>query len=177
MEKAYFEIRFKQSDSSSDAVSKTLTVAQLVQTFFLYWWNRKCYISVHARRLRRNLPRARRIYPSGTFPYQLTLCSWVPLERPQVVQPLGSSQHFMEPEGSLPRSQEISTCTYPEPDQSSPQHSILSLKGPSKCYLSTYVSVFLVVSFPLAFLPITYTRSSSPPFVQHVPPTSSSSTI
>jgi hypothetical protein len=34
----------------------------------------------------------------------------------------------MEPEGSLPRSQELSTCIYPEPDQSSPQHSILSLK-------------------------------------------------
>jgi hypothetical protein len=33
------------------------------------------------------------------------------------------------------------TCTYPEPDQSSPQHSILSLKGQSKCYLSTHVSV------------------------------------
>jgi hypothetical protein len=26
----------------------------------------------------------------------------------------------MEPEGSLPSSQELSTCTYPEPDQSSP---------------------------------------------------------
>jgi hypothetical protein len=26
------------------------------------------------------------------------------------VQPFGSSQHFMEPEGSLPRSQEPSTC-------------------------------------------------------------------
>jgi hypothetical protein len=37
------------------------------------------------------------------------------------VQPLGSSQHFMEPEGSLPNSQDLSTCTYPEPDQSSPQ--------------------------------------------------------
>jgi hypothetical protein len=31
-------------------------------------------------------------------------------------------------------------------------------------------SVFLVISFPLAFLPITYTRSSSLPFVPHVPP-------
>jgi hypothetical protein len=37
----------------------------------------------------------------------------------------------MEPEGSLPSSQELSTCIYPEPDQSSPQHSLLSLKGPS----------------------------------------------
>jgi hypothetical protein len=41
--------------------------------------------------------------------------------------------------------------------------------------ISNYVSVFLVVSFPLAFLPITYTHFSSPPFVPHVPPTSSSS--
>jgi hypothetical protein len=38
------------------------------------------------------------------------------------------SQHFLEPEGSLAHSQELSTCTYPEPDQFSPQHSI---KGPS----------------------------------------------
>jgi hypothetical protein len=32
------------------------------------------------------------------------------------------SQHFMEPEGSLPSSQELSTCTYPETDKSSPEH-------------------------------------------------------
>jgi hypothetical protein len=30
------------------------------------------------------------------------------------------SQHFMEPEGSIPNSQQLSTCSYPEPDQSSP---------------------------------------------------------
>jgi hypothetical protein len=41
------------------------------------------------------------------------------------------SQHFMEPEGSFSHSQLLSTCTYPKPDQSSPQHAILSLKGPS----------------------------------------------
>jgi hypothetical protein len=41
------------------------------------------------------------------------------------------SQHFMETESSLPSSQELSTSTYPEPDHFSPQHSILSLKGPS----------------------------------------------
>jgi hypothetical protein len=35
----------------------------------------------------------------------------------------------MEPEGSLPRSQELSTCTYPELDQSSSKYSFLSLKG------------------------------------------------
>jgi hypothetical protein len=55
------------------------------------------------------------------------------------------SQHFVELEGSLPRSQELSTCTYPEPDQSSPHHPIPSLQ----CYTLTYVLVFLFVSFPL----------------------------
>jgi hypothetical protein len=33
----------------------------------------------------------------------------------------------MEPEGSLPSSQEHSTGPYPEPDQSNPSHTILSL--------------------------------------------------
>jgi hypothetical protein len=33
-----------------------------------------------------------------------------------------ASQHFMEPEGSVPKSQELSTCSYPEPDQSNPHH-------------------------------------------------------
>jgi hypothetical protein len=35
--------------------------------------------------------------------------------------------YFMEPEGSLPPSQERSTATYPEPHQSNPYHPILSL--------------------------------------------------
>jgi hypothetical protein len=38
-----------------------------------------------------------------------------------------TSQHFMEPEGSLLYSQETSTGPYPEPDQSNPYHPILSL--------------------------------------------------
>jgi hypothetical protein len=36
------------------------------------------------------------------------------------------SQHFMEPEGSLPCSQEPSTGHYPEPDLSNPYHPILN---------------------------------------------------
>jgi hypothetical protein len=32
----------------------------------------------------------------------------------------------MELEGSIPNSQELSTCPYPEPDQSSPHHPILT---------------------------------------------------
>jgi hypothetical protein len=38
-----------------------------------------------------------------------------------------TSQHFMEPGGSLPRSQEPSTGPYPETDQFSPYHPILPL--------------------------------------------------
>jgi hypothetical protein len=38
-----------------------------------------------------------------------------------------TSQHFMEPEDSSPCSEEHSTGPYPEPDRSSPHHSILSL--------------------------------------------------
>jgi hypothetical protein len=34
----------------------------------------------------------------------------------------------MEPESSLPPSQEPSTGAYPEPDQSNPHHPILSLQ-------------------------------------------------
>jgi hypothetical protein len=37
-----------------------------------------------------------------------------------------TSQNFMEPEGSLPCSQEPVTDSYPKPDQSSPYHTILS---------------------------------------------------
>jgi hypothetical protein len=36
------------------------------------------------------------------------------------------SQHFMEPESSLPCSEEPSTGPYPEPDKSNPYHPILS---------------------------------------------------
>jgi hypothetical protein len=59
----------------------------------------------------------------------------------------------MEPEGSIPNSQELSTCPYPEPDQSSPHHPMPPPQDPSEYYPTTYVLVFLVVSFPLAFPP------------------------
>jgi hypothetical protein len=75
----------------------------------------------------------------------------------------------MEPEGSLPHSQELSTCPYPEPDKSSPHHPILSLQDPSYYYPPTYALVFVVVSFPLAFPPITYTSCSSSPSTLHAP--------
>jgi hypothetical protein len=44
----------------------------------------------------------------------------------------------MEPEGSSPHSQELFTCSYPEPDQSSPYHPILSLQDP-RVYIYMYI--------------------------------------
>jgi hypothetical protein len=41
------------------------------------------------------------------------------------------SQHFTEPEGSIPNSQELSACSYPEPYQSSPHHPIPPLQAQS----------------------------------------------
>jgi hypothetical protein len=78
----------------------------------------------------------------------------------------------MEPEGSVPNSQELSTCPYPGPDQPSAHHLIPPLQDLSYYYPTNYVLVFLAASFPLASPSITYTRSSSPPFVLHAPPIS-----
>jgi hypothetical protein len=41
------------------------------------------------------------------------------------------SQHFMEPESSLRHSHELSICSYPEPDQSSPHHPLPPLQDPA----------------------------------------------
>jgi hypothetical protein len=60
----------------------------------------------------------------------------------------------MGPEGSILNSQELSTCSYPEPDQSSPHHSIPPLQSPSQYYPPTYVLVLLAVFFLPAFPPI-----------------------
>jgi hypothetical protein len=65
----------------------------------------------------------------------------------------------MEPEGSLPRSQELFTCKYPEPDQSSPQHSILSLKGPS-LRAGIPVRIRLVFRYIAVGIPSLYTLPS-----------------
>jgi hypothetical protein len=51
------------------------------------------------------------------------------------------SQHFKESESSISNSQELSTSSYPEPDQSSQHHTIPPLQYPY------YVLVFLAASF------------------------------
>jgi hypothetical protein len=54
----------------------------------------------------------------------------------------------MEPEGSIPNSQELSTCSYPEPDQSSPHPSIPPLQDRSSYYPPTYVLGLFPSGFP-----------------------------
>jgi hypothetical protein len=64
----------------------------------------------------------------------------------------------MEPEGSLPHSQEPSIGLYPEPDQfSPPHHPIVSLQDPVSYHPPTYV-----LAFRLALSPIIYMRSYFP---------------
>jgi hypothetical protein len=66
----------------------------------------------------------------------------------------------MEPEVSVPNSQELSICPYPEPDKSRPQQPKPPLQDLSY-YPPSYVLVSLVASFRLAFPPTTYMRASS----------------
>jgi hypothetical protein len=61
------------------------------------------------------------------------------------------SQHFMEPEGSIPNSQELSNCSYPELDQSSPHHPHLTSPRPI-LILFTHLRLGLPSSlFPYVF--------------------------
>jgi hypothetical protein len=76
-----------------------------------------------------------------------------------------TSQHFMEPEGPFSCSQEPSTGPYPEPDQSSPYHTILSLR--SVLILSTLLLLGLNGLFWLSHhyslcIPLLPTRATCP---------------
>jgi hypothetical protein len=74
----------------------------------------------------------------------------------QLGSPSRTSQHFMEPEGSIPCSQEPSNGPYSEPYQSSPHHPILS-----KIH-------FDIIHPPTSWSfqwTLSYKNSCSPPFV------------
>jgi hypothetical protein len=86
-----------------------------------------------------------------------------------------TSQHFMEPEGSLLCSQEHSIGLFLS--QINSIHTVASYLSKILLYCpSTYVFVSLVVSCLLAFPPIIYKYSSSPLFLLHTLPISSSLT-
>jgi hypothetical protein len=60
-----------------------------------------------------------------------------------------ASQHFMEHKGSLPQSQELSNCPYPEPDQSSQNPATHSISPRSILILATH----LLAGLPSGLLP------------------------
>jgi hypothetical protein len=82
---------------------------------------------------------------SSGAPSLAYLWSWTLLEKTQILQVLKKFPAFYGTKSALPCSQEPSTGPYPEPDQSSPYHPILT------------------VSYLMAFPPISYMHSSSPP--------------
>jgi hypothetical protein len=82
----------------------------------------------------------------------------------------------MQHEGSLPCSQEPSTGPYLKPDQIHTIPLYLSKIHFSIIHPPTSWSVFLVVSFLLAFPQISYMHSSSLSFLLHALPISSSLT-
>jgi len=79
----------------------------------------------------------------------------------------------VEPEGSLPRLQEPTTCPYPKPDQSSPCPAITLPEDPSEYYPLICAWVFQVGSFPqfsptkIPYAPL-FSLSSLRPQVKHV---------
>jgi hypothetical protein len=78
----------------------------------------------------------------------------------------------MEPEGLLPRSQELSTAPYPEPDQYNQYHSILSI---------LILFIRLRISYPSGLFPSGSPTNILhsflfPPFVLHALPISPSLT-
>jgi hypothetical protein len=77
-----------------------------MQQFFILWRNRPMRELILT-------------YGAGPFFRSRQLCS-----------PSRTSQHFMQPEGSIPCSQEPSTGPYPELYQANPLHPSLSLQDP-----------------------------------------------
>jgi hypothetical protein len=100
-----------------------------------------------------------------TYTFLLTHGAEPFLRRSQMCSFSRISQRFMEPEGSLSCSQELSTGPYPEPDHSNPYHPTLSI-----LILSTHLCLHLPSGlFPSGVPPISYMHSS-PPFVLHALP-------
>jgi hypothetical protein len=109
--------------------------------------------SVLTRATRRNIPDDTILLLS----YLVVTCYFI--SNKKVTQLLTIFPRFQETECPLPSSKKASTCSYPKPDQSTRQHTILR---PIYQYSPTYIYAFLLVSSLPPFPPNSYTHSSSP---------------
>jgi hypothetical protein len=76
----------------------------------------------------------------------------------------------MEPQRSLPLSQEVAQCPYPEPEQTSPWLPIPFFEYLFKCHPPIYAWVYQVVPFYTIPLPKPCMYLYCPRYVPHVPP-------
>ena len=93
----------------------------------------------------------------------LTPWSTILLEKLTVLDQSRNFPHFMEPVGSLPRSQVLATCPYPEPARSSPySHSPLFQFNIIVASMPGFPEWFLSLRFPyqnpVYASPLTHTR-------------------
>jgi hypothetical protein len=142
----------------------------------LHWCETQTSISSKERGLRMSEKRElrRRLGPIWRKEHHhLTSWSWALLEETQIVQLLKNFKKSMEPEGSLPCSQEPSSGPYPEADWSSPYNLNLSLYI---TILMLFTHLRLCLSndlFPSGF-PTNILYAFLTPFVLHALHTSSS---
>ena len=83
-----------------------------------------------------------------------------------------ASPHFMESEGSLPKSQVPATCPYREPTRSVPYPQTPLTEDPFSHFLIIYAWVSQLVSFLQASPPKSCISFSHPPYPLHSPPIS-----
>jgi hypothetical protein len=94
------------------------------------------------------------------------------VEKPTALQLVKKFPSFMEPEDSLPYSQQTATCPYLEPDRPSPCPLNHNLQIHINKFFPIYAYISQVTSFAQVSPPKPYIRLSSLPSVLHAPPIS-----
>jgi len=114
------------------------------------------------------------IHQSQLFPTDIS--TLIPWSRVLLEMLTGShsmnSPSFKKPKGSLPHSQQLATCPYPDPDQSSPCHPIPLPEDTFQYYTPIYAWVSQVVAFSQGSPPKPCMHPSCLLYVLHAAPIS-----